>query len=131
MTIDEAVTIQHQASTLATDAAQMVGKLICGRDPVLDRHSVGNIAGIAKIYRQQFEEAYVTIGLSCFESVIDIAGNETAVNIYYEVCDGDVILYHAFAGKTDITALVCGGSWADYKEQILESFRQENISNAG
>jgi len=131
MTIDEAVTIQHHASTLATDAAQMVGKLICGRDAGFDRYAVAKMAGIAKLYRQQFEEAYVTMGLSCFESVIDIAGNETAVNIYYEVCDGDVILYHAFSGKTDITALVCGDAWADYKEQILESFRQENISNAG
>jgi len=131
MTIEEAATIQHHASTLATDAAQMVGKLICGRDAGFDRYAVAKMAGITKLYRQQFEEAYVTMGLSCFESVIDIARNETAVNIYYEVCDGDVILYHAFAGKTDITALVCGEAWADYKEQILESFRQENISNAG
>jgi len=130
MTIDEAVTIQSHASTLATDAAQMVGKLICGRDAGLDRHAVTKMYAISNIYRQQFEEAYVTMGLSCFESVIDIAGNEAAVNIYYEVCDGDVILYHAFAGKTDITALVCGEAWGDYKEQILASFNEENVSNA-
>jgi len=41
MTIDEAVTIQHHASTLATDAAQMVGKLICGRDAELDNRKDG------------------------------------------------------------------------------------------
>jgi len=130
MTIDEAVTIQCYASALATDTAQAVGKMICGRDSGLPRYTVSKMAGIMKLYRQQFEEAYVTMGLSCFESVIDIAGNEAEVNIYYEVCDGDVILYHAFAGKTDITALVCGEAWADYKEQVLASFNEENVSNA-
>jgi len=132
MYISNLSTLAENLNNASHEVTVMIGKYIgTGNEEPMSWWTRGCLDRVNETYGKLSAYLEPAVSLSVFQSFIDIAGNDVPVEIHYEVCDGDVLLYHAFAGKTDITALVCGDAWADYKEQILESFRQENISNAG